>query len=100
MSVWEAVVVNAEVVERYDALWCDRIRQLLSAYENGLVGVVLRLGERVNYATTKNQRVELGDKEDEPSALNKSQRSAVRSTWKATRATAASGTVVGKQRKP
>lgn len=64
LSVWEVFVGYIEEVEMNEGASNDQVRQVLNVYENGLVGVMLHLVERTNYATNRAQLEELGDDED------------------------------------
>lgn len=66
LSVWEVFVGYIEDVEMNEGASNDHVRRVLDVYEHGLVGVMLHLLERVNYATNRAQLEELsGDDDDD-----------------------------------
>ncbi|GMF34243.1 unnamed protein product [Phytophthora fragariaefolia] len=64
LSVWEVFVTYVEEVEQNEGAADDRVRAVLTAYEKGLVAVMLHLVERVTYEANRNQLDELDDGED------------------------------------
>ncbi|KAE9319790.1 hypothetical protein PF008_g18179 [Phytophthora fragariae] len=61
LSVWEVFVSYVEDVEQNEGAANDRVRAVLTAYEKGLVAVMLHLVERVTYESNRNQLDELDD---------------------------------------
>ncbi|TYZ69180.1 hypothetical protein PybrP1_006162 [[Pythium] brassicae (nom. inval.)] len=70
LSVWEVFVGYIEDVEMNEGASDDRVRRVLDVYEHGLVGVMLHLLERVNYATNRAQLEELDDDDDDDSSAD------------------------------
>ncbi|EGZ09005.1 hypothetical protein PHYSODRAFT_524761 [Phytophthora sojae] len=64
LSVWEVFVSYVEEVEQNEGAANERIRPVLTAYEQGLVSVMLHLVERVTYGSNRNQLDELDDGDD------------------------------------
>jgi hypothetical protein len=69
LNVWEVFVSYVEEAEQSES-YDDRVRQVLSAYEQGLVGVMLHLVDRIRYATNRDQLEELNDEEKENASNN------------------------------
>ncbi|RLN80911.1 hypothetical protein BBJ28_00003408 [Nothophytophthora sp. Chile5] len=61
LSVWEVFVGYIEEVEQNEGAANERVRVVLTAYEKGLVAVMLHLVERVTYESNRNQLEELND---------------------------------------
>lgn len=64
LNVWEVFVGYIEEAEQNEGATSDRVRAVLTAYETGLVSVMLHLVERVSYASNKDQLDELSDDGD------------------------------------
>ncbi|KAG6618556.1 exportin-6-like protein [Phytophthora cinnamomi] len=64
LSVWEVFVSYVEEVEQNEGAANERVRAVLTAYEKGLVAVMLHLVERVTYESNRNQLDELDDGDD------------------------------------
>jgi hypothetical protein len=64
LSVWEVFVSYIEEVEQNEGAANDRVRAVLTAYEKGLVAVMLHLVERVTYDSNRSQLDELADDDD------------------------------------
>ncbi|POM80802.1 Hypothetical protein PHPALM_1309 [Phytophthora palmivora] len=64
LRVWEVFVSYVEEVEQNEGAANERVRAVLTAYEKGLVAVMLHLVERVKYESNGNQLDELDDGDD------------------------------------
>ncbi|KAH7465544.1 hypothetical protein PRIC1_012472 [Phytophthora ramorum] len=64
LRVWEVFVTYIEEIEQNEGAANERVRAVLTAYEKGLVSVMLHLVERVSYETNRNQLDELDDDND------------------------------------
>eukprot|EP00644_Phytophthora_capsici_P016924 jgi/Phyca11/10974/fgenesh1_pm.PHYCAscaffold_59_\ len=64
LSVWEVFVSYIEEIEQDEGAANERVRAVLTAYEKGLVAVMLHLVERVTYESNRNQLDELDDGDD------------------------------------
>lgn len=73
LTVWEVFVGYIEEAEQNEAASNDRVRQLLTAYETGLVGVMFHLVERVNFASNRAQLEDLGEDDNDRAASQANQ---------------------------
>ncbi|UIZ23998.1 hypothetical protein KXD40_008086 [Peronospora effusa] len=64
LSIWEVFVSYLEEVAQNESAVNERTRTVLTAYEKGLVAVMLHLVERVGYESNRNQLDELDDGDD------------------------------------
>ncbi|CAI5709942.1 unnamed protein product [Peronospora destructor] len=64
LSIWEVFVSYLEEVAQNEGAANERTRIVLTAYEKGLVAVMLHLVERVSYESNRNQLDELDDEDD------------------------------------
>lgn len=64
LNVWEVFVGYIEETEQNEGATNDRTRAVLTAYEKGLVAVMLHLVDRVSYKSNKDQLEELNDDDD------------------------------------
>ncbi|KAG7393820.1 Exportin-6 [Phytophthora boehmeriae] len=64
LNVWDVFVTYIEEVEQNEGATNERVRAVLTAYEKGLVAVMLHLVERVTYDSNQSQLEELGDDDD------------------------------------
>ncbi|KAG7376639.1 Exportin-6 [Phytophthora pseudosyringae] len=64
LRVWEVFVSYIEEIEQNEGATNERVRAVLTAYEKGLVAVMLHLVERVTYESNRNQLGELDDGDD------------------------------------
>ncbi|KAF4319342.1 hypothetical protein JM18_002903 [Phytophthora kernoviae] len=64
LNVWDVFVSYIEEIEQNEGAANERVRAVLTAYEKGLVAVMLHLVERVAYDSNQNQLEELGDDDD------------------------------------
>ncbi|GMF13435.1 unnamed protein product [Phytophthora lilii] len=64
LSVWEVFVTYIEEIEQNEGAANERVRAVLTAYEKGLVAVMLHLVERVTYESNRSQLDELADDDD------------------------------------
>ncbi|EEY55194.1 exportin-6-like protein [Phytophthora infestans T30-4] len=61
LRVWEVFVSYIEEIEQDEGAANERVRAVLTAYETGLVAVMLHLVERVRYESNRSQLDELDD---------------------------------------
>lgn len=64
LNVWEVFVGYIEETEQNEGATNDQTRAVLTAYEKGLVAVMLHLVDRVSYRSNKDQLEELNDDDD------------------------------------
>ncbi|KAF1779824.1 Armadillo-type fold [Phytophthora cactorum] len=64
LRVWEVFVSYIEEIEQNEGAANERVRAVLTAYEKGLVAVMLHLVERVTYESNRSQLDELDDGDD------------------------------------
>ncbi|KUF85647.1 Exportin-6 [Phytophthora nicotianae] len=64
LRVWEVFVSYIEEIEQNEGAANERVRAVLTAYEKGLVAVMLHLVERVRYESNRSQLDELDDGDD------------------------------------
>lgn len=64
LNVWEVFVGYIEETEQDEGATNEQTRAVLTAYEKGLVAVMLHLVDRVSYAKNKDQLEELNEDDD------------------------------------